>query len=430
MSGKRMSRRVLVVLVVLVSAGVGGWYWYVGGAEAGKSGDMVDRAMETAEPREAEVAVVIEAPAWIEPYRRQIVRSSVGGRVLEVAVVGAEVDAGDALVTFDDADARRLVNRAVIDLEEAALNLQRAQHVLDRARREASDVEELYRAGGASREQLENGREAVATAEFSLKSVELTLRKAENSRDDAELILETSTIRASWSGVVLSVEVERGDLVGSSSNLLTLADLSRVRVSAEVDEFDVGRVKAGMPVNVRVEAIAGSGAGPFNTEIAQVTPAAEVVSNIPVFTVWAILENPEMILRPGMSADMTISVAREFGLIVPSRAVTTVRNRNSVDIVPRDPQADGPQAEGLDSDRHFETVQVITGATDGIMTIIREGLEPTDRVVMPAAPAAFVLPAGGTPPADANNSVIPMSVPGTGGGGGSGGGGGGGGTRP
>ncbi len=381
---------------------------------------------EIVEPTNGMVVVTIDAPALIEPYRKLTVRSSSPGEIVFRADPGAIVMAGDLLVELDPARLETQVNRALIDQEEAEINRERAHRTLDRATRDLEDMERLHAAGGASREQLENSREAVTSAEQALRLADLTVQKATIALNDAETDLENARIHAPWDGVVLSTDVDAGDTVGSSSALLVLAELERVRVLSEIDEFDVARVRPGLPVNVRVEAIAGSGAGPFNTQVELVSPAAEVVSNIAVFTVSAVLDNPGIVLRPGMSADMIVTVARDEGLVVPSRAVTTVRNQSYLEIVPRHRSA-------ADGDDDSETVEVELGASDGIHTVILSGLEDTDRIIIPDAAAGFALPVSQSAPTTGDsNSIVPVPVPGagtgsTGGSPGAGGGGGGGG---
>lgn len=442
---RKKSITVLLVLVLLGSAGAGGWYYLNrNGAEDERTAESV----EYVEPVEGAVNISIDAPALIEPYRRLTVRSSSGGRVISVAEAGRIVEAGTVIAELDPRDLEAQVERAMIDLEESRVNHERSRRTLDRARKELADMERLFEAGGASGEQLENSRDAVVSAELAQRLADLSVQKMELNLRNARNDLAGATIRAPWDGVVLSREVDPGDMVGSNSSLLVIADLERVRVLSEIDEFDVARVKQGLPVNVRVEAIAGSGAGPFNSLVELVSPSAQVVSNISVFTVSSVLDNPGVVLRPGMSADMTISIARDEGLVIPARAITTVRNRSYVDIVPRegaDPEPEmeteaGPEAgseAGSEADTEsdsepeskYETVRVEIGASDGVNTVVLEGLEVTDRVVIPVAAAGFALPATSPAPAE-NSTIVPVSVPGTGSssaGSPSGGGGGGGG---
>lgn len=450
--GRRKRPLLLTLVVLVVVAGGGTTAWFIIGGNGDEEGSA-SAAMELVKPEEGAVQVSIDAPALLEPYRRLTVRSTSPGRIVYRAAAGTRVSAGETIVELDAMDFQVQVNRARIDLEEARINSERTARTLDRAVRDLADMEQLHHAGGASREQLENSRESLATAELTHRQASLAVEKAEIALETARNELEGATIRAPWEGVILSTEVDEGDVVGSNSTLAVVAELSRVRVISEIDEFDVGRVTAGLPVGVRVEAVAGTGAGPFNSVVELVSPAAEVVSNISVFTVSAVLDNPGLVLRPGMSADLTILIARDEGLVVPARAVTTVRNRSYVDIAPREGAASEEETsiartpeggetqpgagEKLPSDTSGfepETIRVEIGASDGVNTVILEGLEPTDRVVIPAAAAAFSLPSSAPPPSSGDtNSIVPVPVPGSSAGssggspGGPGGGGGGGG---
>jgi HlyD family secretion protein len=425
---------ILVALVLLAGTGATVWFFFGGDSDGAT---VASPAVELVEPTEGAVQVSIEAPALIEPYRRLTVRATSAGRIVYRATAGSNVNAGEIIAELDPAELQVQVSRAGIDLEEAQINSERTKRTLDRAERDLADMVRLHQAGGASREQLENSRESVATAELAHRQASLAVQKAEinlrNARDD----LAGATIRAPWDGVILSTDVDEGDVVGTNSTLAELADLSRVRVISEIDEFDVGRIAPGLAVNVRAEAVVGTGAGPFDSVVELVSPAAEVVSNISVFTVSAVLDNPGIVLKPGMSADLTIMISRDEGLLVPARAVTTVRNRSYVDIVPRGEDAPDETDESRTGDESQpdaepETIRVEVGASDGVNTVILDGLEPTDRVVITSAvtPAFSLSSSAPAPSPGETNSIVPVSVPGTGSGGpgGAGGGGGGGGT--
>ncbi len=409
-----MKKKIAILALALIAAAGGGFYlWqYTTSGDVASSGTgSGDGATATVTPTEGVIAVAIDAPALIRPYREVVLRSASGGTVTSVADLGQSVRAGQVVAQLDTTDLERAVERSRIDLEESQINLERAGRTLERAQRDLEDTRQLQSAGGASREQLQNAEDALVAAENSLRLGELSVARAELNLRNAVTAREGAALRSPWDGVVLAVAVGPGDSVGTNSALVTVAQLDRVRVSAEIDEYDVARLAPGLDTTVRVEAVAGTGAGPFTGVVESISPSAQVVSNISVFTVSTVVANPGLVLRPGMSADLTVAIARDEGLVIPARAITVVRTRSYVDVL-------RINDEGIEEP---ETVRITAGATDGVNTVVLEGLDLTDRLVMPET-AAFALPSSPAAPAASSTSIVPMSVPGAGGGSGGGGG--------
>jgi HlyD family secretion protein len=202
-------------------------------------------------------------------------------------------------------------------------------------------------------------------------------------------------VRAPYTGVVLTTEVGTGDIASSGTVLLTFADVSRLRVLAEVDEFDVGILEPGMPVRITADAL---GTEEISSTLERVSPAAEVINNISIFTVSSVIRADQAPLRPGMSADLTVLVSDDTGLIVPSSAVSSVRGRAYLDVY---------------ENEEVVTKRVVAGTDDGRETVILEGLEEGALVIVPEAPG-FTLTGGTTD--TGGSSIIPVSVPGAGGG--------------
>lgn len=419
---RRTPRLVIFALVVLAAAGGAYWYFIGSSGAPGADGNAAGSEVTMIRPREGVVAVEIDAPALIRPLREVTLRSSSGGTILEVAAEGQRVRTGDVVVRLDPADLDRQVQRTRIDLEEAQLAYERALRTAERARVDLADIETLHTAGGASGEQLANSRDAVITAEHTVTLTNLAMERARLNLTNAEAARAAATIRAPWDGVVLATLVQPSDSVGTNAALVTVGQLDSVLVTAEIDEYDVARVSPGMATTVRVDAVSGTGAGPFTGVVERISPTAQVVSNISVFTLSTIVDNPRMVLRPGMSADLLVSVSRDEGLVIPVTAVTTVRNRSYVDVRLREPE-DSPDDEAA-PESDVETVRVTLGASDGVNVVVVEGLTADDRVIMPVQ-AGFTIPTTAGAPAAPTGSIVPMSVPGSGAGASGGGGGGG-----
>jgi HlyD family secretion protein len=360
-------------------------------AAAAEAGDQ----LAGVEAKAGSISVTVEAPAVVEPFRQLDLRSRVAGSVVEAASEGESASAGDVLVRFDDSEHRTALRQAQLNLEQARVDLQRARLAVDRVTVDLEDKESLFASGSITR----NERDA---AEQTLSGAQLDLSAAEIKVNQSNLVLETATadlaateLRAPFGGVVLEDKVGPGDVVSSGTVLLTFADVSRLRLRAEVDEFDIGRVEEGMPVMISADSL---GDDSVRSTVERVSPAAEIVNNISVFTITTVIRRDAAALRPGMSADLTVLVSEDSGLVVPSSAVTSVRGRAYLDVY---------------ENEEIVTKRVTAGTDDGRSIVILDGLEEGELVVVPQAPGFTLGSSGGA--TTSGTSIVPIPMPGAGG---------------
>ncbi|MFN3392001.1 MAG: efflux RND transporter periplasmic adaptor subunit, partial [Meiothermus ruber] len=269
---------------------------------------------------------------------------------------------------------------------------------LEAARTNLEATQKLFDLGGASAQSLQSARDAYAKAQASLEIAQvnlntarqaLTLRSNANAQDlknaqiaveqarlevkNAEENLASTKIYAPFDGVVSEVNAQVGSIgvgatVSNSTALLTLIDDSSVNLPVQIDESEIAKVKVGQKVEVTLDAFSNE---TFEGVVTAISPSARIQQNIAVFYVTVNVPNPERKLRPGMTAEGEI-IAEEIpeALIIPKRAVQTVRNRAYVDVL----QPDGSK----------ETVRVVLGPDDGVNQVVLEGLEPRQTVVLPS----------------------------------------------
>ena len=465
--GRRLRRIAVLIALVLAVAG-GGLYRFGGDLFAAERNPVDAPEVETAVAEEGVVSVRIERPATSEPVQIRTLRAPTGGVIDSIADVGQFVPEGRRLVVIDRDVLERQVERARLAAEEAEVDYERALADIRKAEKTLSDREALYDAGAISREQLETARDQLENAEHSARASKLKLDRAELELEVARAERDDAIMRAPFDGTVLSVSTATGERVGQNSTLLTFGDLSSLRFRAELDEYDISSVERGMQVVIRSDVL---GEAVSRARVESISPGAEIVNNIPVFRITAVADNSAGVLRPGMSADLQVQVARDSGVVVPSRAVSTDREGYYVEVLiaeaagtapgeqapanpdteavatddvspagpsdepdppvgetaPEEDAATGDEPSGPDElppdddtpvteRRHVEL-----GANDGINVVILSGLDAGEKVVLPEI--AGTLPSLAAPPPEpTSTSIIPM--PGSGGGGGGGGGGG------
>jgi HlyD family secretion protein len=343
------------------------------------------------------------------------IKPSVSGTLSMIVKEGARVNKGELIARLDTTTFNRNLENAKLQLEKARIalestrlnqannrssvnqSLQNAQSQIDNAKLDLSgaqsnytNMQRLYKAGGASQNQLDETRRSLEKAENSLatarlnlqttqstqniksstdtqdlRNQELAIRQAEISVQTSQTDLANSKIYAPFHGIVSSVTGQIGGSVGGSS-ILTLIEDSKVKIPVQVDETEIAKVKVGQSAEVTLDALPDEA---FTGKVTAVSPKAVVQQNIAVFYATVTIENPELKLRPGMTSEVEI-IAQEFQnvVVIPKRAVQTVRNRTYVNLQKRD---------GTE-----ELTRVTIAAEDGTNVVIDSGLSARDRVIL------------------------------------------------
>jgi HlyD family secretion protein len=298
-----------LILIVLL-----GWWWP--GRDDGET--VPEGDYPTAEVERRSIDVVAEAAGLVEPIRVVEVKSAAGGEVLEVAVdTGDAVPQGLVLARIDPRDVQSSVDQASADLEAAQVRLQTTQS-------EQRRIERLLQEGLVAENQLDQAVDATANARAAQVRAAAALRLARERSEDV-------IIRAPTAGTVLDRTVEPGQIIASASSnvsggttLFTMADLSVMQARTQVDEVDIGRIRAGQAARVTVEAYPNRA---FQGEVIKIEPQAVVEQNVTLFPVLVRLDNAEGLLRPGMNAEVTFRIAsRRNVLTVPNSAVVSARD--------------------------------------------------------------------------------------------------------
>ncbi|HEX6863083.1 MAG TPA: efflux RND transporter periplasmic adaptor subunit [Thermoanaerobaculia bacterium] len=275
-------------------------------------------APDVAPVERRDLEIRAESSGQIEPVRIVEVKSKISGELTRITVeTGDEVEQGALIASVDPRDVRNSYAQASADMGLARARVQTAQ-----ARRRRA--EKLAKEGILSTQDLENTRLEETNARAELLKAQTNLELAQEKTGDV-------TIRAPISGTVIEKTVEQGQIIASASGnvsggttLVKMADLATVRARALVDEVDIGRIQAGQPATVEVEAYPGR---TFRGKVIKIEPQAVVEQNVTMFPVLVELPNPDRLLKPGMNAEVGIEVANREGVVaVPNGAVASLRD--------------------------------------------------------------------------------------------------------
>ncbi len=244
----------------------------------------------------------------------------------------SRVTAGQVLATLDPASLQAQVDQASATVARLAAEVNRAKVTLADADTKLRRAEALSRDQLISDADLDTARSTRDAAQASVVSAQAQVVQAKASLDQARVNIGHTIIRAPSAGVVLSRNVEVGQTVTSGLQTPTLfviaRDLQKMELQASVDEADIARVAAGQAVAFTVDA---HGARQFAGRVSQVRLQPIVAQNVVSYTTMIDVDNPDLALKPGMTATVRIETARDDDTLrVPAAAV---RFRPTADVL-------------------------------------------------------------------------------------------------
>lgn len=384
----------LLLALALAAAGAG---WWLTRAPAAVTYD-------TSAVRRGDLTVTVVATGTIQPTTSVEISSEQSGTIAAVEVdYNDEVEVGQVLARLDDTTLKSRVTTAEAQLASARAKVIQAEATAAETADAWDSTSALDRRGLATRTTVIAAKaahdRAIAAVEIARADVTLGEAALTEARND----LDKAVIRAPIKGIVLKRSAEVGQIVAATLNapvLFTLAeDLARMDLQVAVDEADIGRVKSGQTAEFTVDAYPGQR---FEATITSLRYAPDDSDSVVTYTAVLSVSNEKLLLRPGMTATATITIAEEtdallipvtalryappqtdssasrsgrglIGYIMPSRPPGTTAARGKVD------------GSGVWVLRGGEPVRVkITpGATDGTSIVVTsDELQEGDEVIL------------------------------------------------
>jgi HlyD family secretion protein len=282
----------------------------------------------------------------------------------------AQID--PAVLQTQEAQARANVTRAEAEVERLRVIRANAGTEWDRARRLAA------RALLAPAD-LEAARIACRSADAQIAAAQAQVKQALASLQQVRTDLDRTAIRSPIDGIVVSRSVDVGQTVSARLQAPTLflvaADLTAMRMTANVDEADVGRIRKGQAVTFRVDAFPDQ---TFAGHLAQVRLQPILNQNAVSYAIVADVHNPRLELRPGMTAMLSIETSRHADVLrVPNVALLFRPSEEMfADLGQKPPSLAGPRPPGrvwVMADRQLRPVRLQIGASDGVYTVVQRG---------------------------------------------------------
>ncbi|MBP2636655.1 MAG: macA 1 [Firmicutes bacterium] len=341
---KILNHKKLLVLAVLAAVAAGGGaYYYQNKSKA------VTVPQQTTQVERRDLTTVVSATGTIKAVNSVDISSKMTAHIKEIKVKENEqVTAGQVLVILEDTALQAQVTQAKEKLDNAAIKYQRTSR--------------LSTIGGSSKETLDNA------------SMDYNIAKA--NYDEVMSKLDDTVIVAPMSGSVIGKPLSAGELVAQGVNnptvIMTVADMSRMQIEANVDQTDIGKIALGQKVTFTVDAYPGK---EFSGVVTTISRKATVSQNVTYYPVTIDVANAENLLNPGMVARVSVFVSEKKGVLtLPLSAIRSDKTGKYV-VVP------GPNGQ-------TQNVPVTTGNGGDDRVEILSGLNEGDKVILSQVKAA------------------------------------------
>jgi len=375
-----MQKKILAgMILMIIVIGAAAFFLLKGGDKGPK--------YRTEQVARGKVRATVTATGTVNAVTTVLVGTQVSGTIKNLYVdYNSPVKKGQLLAQIDPAMFEAQVQQARANLLLAKANEAKAAASLADAKRTRDRNKTLFNRNLIARSDLDTAETnaQVAVSQLSANSAQVAQTRAALSY--AETNLRYAQIISPVDGTVISRNVDVGQTVAASfqtPTLFTIAqDLTRMQIDTNVDEADIGKVQLNQPVEFTVDAYPDF---VFRGKVAEVRIAPVTVQNVVTYDVVVRVDNPDMRLKPGMTANVSIILADKGDVLrVPNAALRfrlAEAGNNSKASLPRE------KGKGLWVlvDNKPERVAVNTGISDGTYTEILSGnLREGDPVIIEA----------------------------------------------
>ncbi|MDD2524998.1 MAG: efflux RND transporter periplasmic adaptor subunit [Bacteroidales bacterium] len=367
---KKQSKGMIAAIVVAVIAGCT-WYFT-------KSSPKAQLVVKTEKIVKGDISNIVTATGSVEAITQVEVGTQVSGIIDKIYVdFNSVVKKGQLIAELD----KELL---LSELSSVNADMSSAKTEYEYQKKNFERTEQLYKKELVSETDYE-------TANYTYQKAKNAYEKSKFNVEKAKRNLSYAMIKSPIDGVVISRAVDEGQTVAASYStptLFTIAnDLSKMQVVANVDEADLGEVKEGQRVSFTVDAYPND---VFEGVVTQVRLQATTTSNVVTYEVIVNAPNPDLKLKPGLTANISIFTTEKKGiLLVPAKAFRFTPTKEllgeNAEIVP------AQQKGGKDAASHtiwqkngdvFQAKNIVVGESNGVSTEIVSGLKEGEDVVV------------------------------------------------
>ena len=333
---------------------------------------------ETKEINRCTITQYVEASGTINPVNTVSVGSTVSGLIKAIYVdYNSEVKKGQLLAQIDPANFEAQVQQNQAQISNAQASLARLQAIADYDAKQYQRYKNLYAKNFVAKSELDEKYSTYRSDLAQMNAARAQISQYQASLKTAQTNLGYTKIIAPVDGTVISRKIDLGQPVAASfqaPELFTIAqDLTKMQIEVSVSEADIGKVKEGQEVTYTLDGYPDSN---FEGKVTQVRLSPTTVSNVVTYTVIVDVDNEDLKLKPGMTANVSIITSESKDVLcAPNMALKFT------------PDINGPKYKNqgiwiLENGKP-KRIDIETGASDDNFTEVNsEGIEEGDRVIM------------------------------------------------
>ncbi len=333
-----------------------------------KSNSKKEKVYQTESPQKRSIGKEIVATGKIVPVEEIEIKPNISGIINQILVEeGSKVQQGQLIASV------RVVPQ-VSDLNNAQQSLRSAQITLNNEKRNFNRQKSLFDQGVISRAEYEQAETSYQIAQQNVSQAQKQIQIIKTGVAPGLENVATTQIRATSSGVVLSLPVERGDQVieansfNPGTTVATIADTNKMIFEGQVDEAEAGKLKEGMPIKITIGALPNE---ELTGNLTFISPQGTELNGAVQFDIKAnVLLNPNSanIIRAGYSANAIIELNKEKKVLAIKESLLQYDKQNK------------PYVEVETEPGKFKKRYVVLGNSDNEWIEVRDSLTANDKI--------------------------------------------------
>ena len=373
-----MKKRFFILLGLLVAAGAA-YYFF-------SNNSKQETTYLTESVTRGNVEKTVVASGSVESVNEVDVGAQASGKITKLYVkLGQEIKKGEMIADIDSTTQINTLNTKKAALVSYQAQLKAKKTAYDVALSSYNRLSKLYTQKATSLDSVNTAKSTLDNAKAEMEAIEANIKQAEIEVNTAETNVSYTKITSPIDGTVIATPVSEGQTVNSNQTTPTIvkvADLSKMRIKPEISEGDITKVKAGQDVTF---SILSDSKTLYHAQIESVDPATTTISNSSTSSTTSstsntsnsavyyyaniIVENPNQILRIGMTTENNIKIANAQNVLsVPNMAIQTQNGKTFVKV--------------LNSNNQPEQREVEIGVQNDYQTEIKSGVAEGEKVIV------------------------------------------------
>ena len=374
-----MKKRFFILLGLLVAAGTA-YYFF-------SSNSKQETTYLTESVIRGDVEKTVVASGSVESVNEVDVGAQASGKITKLYVkLGQEIKKGEMIADIDSTTQINTLNTKKAALVSYQAQLKAKKTAYDVALSSYNRLSKLYTQKATSLDSVNTAKSTLDNAKAEMEAIEANIKQAEIEVNTAETNVGYTKITAPMDGTVISVPVSEGQTVNANQTtptIVTIADLSKMKIKPEISEGDITKVKAGQEVSFTIlsdnqtlyHSVIDS-VDPANTTTSNSSSTSSSISSSNSSTTSAIyyyanvlIDNPDRTLRIGMTTENNIKIANAKDVLLVSNMAIQKRDGKSFVNV-------------LNDKNQPEQREVETGVQNDFQTEIKSGLNEGEKVIV------------------------------------------------